>query len=244
LTLSLAGGLRATELVAGETDTVATVTSGHSLILSSGLKVRLAGITAPRWDDPFGRDAQAALAALVEGRTVSLSYGGDPRDRYNRALAQVHLLSPDGGEDVWLQAAMVRRGMARVYTWPDEQIDADTLYREEVRARERAAGLWADPAYAVRGPDPNALAQFVDSVQLVEGIVTSTADIRGRAYLNFGADYRTDFTVAVAKKHRKRFIQVDPVSLEGARVRVRGWIELTNGPMIWASHPARIEILT
>jgi endonuclease YncB( thermonuclease family) len=244
LTLSLAGGLRATELVAGETDTVATVTSGHSLILSSGLKVRLAGITAPRWDDPFGRDAQAALAALVEGRTVRLSYGGDPRDRYDRALAQVHQLSPDGGTDVWLQAALVRDGMARVYTWPDEQIDADTLYREEARARETAVGLWADPAYAVRGPDPNALAQYVDSVQLVEGIVTSTADIRGRAYLNFGADYRTDFTVAVAKKHRKRFTRVDPVSLEGARVRVRGWIELTNGPMIWASHPARIEILS
>jgi hypothetical protein len=32
--------------------------------------------------------------------------------------------------------------------------------------------------------------------------------------------------------------------LERARVRVRGWIELTNGPMIWASHPARIEILS
>lgn len=244
LALSFAGGLRATELVAGEVDTVADVTSGHSLTLASGLKVRLAGIIAPRWDDPFGREAQAALAGLVQGQTVRLSYGGDPRDRYDRALAHVHTLNPDGGEDVWLQAALIGLGMARVYTWPDEQIDARTLYQAEVTARAGARGLWIDPAYAVRGPDPNALAQFVDSVQLVEGIVTSTADIRGRAYLNFGADYRSDFTVAVAKKHRKRFSAVDPVSLEGARVRVRGWIELTNGPMIWASHPARIEILT
>lgn len=244
LTLSLAGGLRATELVAGEVDIVADVTSGHSLTLASGLKVRLAGITAPRWDDPFGRDAQAALAGLVQDKQVRLSYGGDPRDRYDRALAQVHSLRPDGGEDVWLQAALIGLGMARVYTWPDEQIDADTLYKAEMRARAQSQGLWADPAYAVRGPDPNALAQDIDTLQLVEGIVTSTADIRGRAYLNFGADYRTDFTVAVAKKHRKRFIRVDPVSLEGARVRVRGWIELTNGPMIWASHPARIETLT
>lgn len=244
LTLFLAGGLRATELVAGEVDTVADVTSGHSLTLASGLKVRLAGITAPRWDEPFGREAQAALADLVQGQKVRLSYGGDPRDRYDRALAHVHRLSPDGDEDVWLQAAMIGLGMARVYTWPDEQIDVDALYQTEADARARALGLWADPAYAVRGPNPNALAQYVDSVQLVEGIVTSTADIRGRAYLNFGADYRTDFTVAVAKKHRKRFSAVDPVSLEGARVRVRGWIELTNGPMIWASHPARIEILS
>jgi len=242
--LSLTGALRATELVAGEVGTVASVTSGHSLILASGLKVRLAGIVAPTRDDAFGAEAKAGLSALLQGRQVRLSYGGDPRDRYDRALAQVHTISADGSDDIWVQADLVRRGLARVFTWPDEQIDAETLYSAEAAARVQAQGLWADPSYAIRGPEPNALAQDVDSLQLVEGIVTSTADIRGRAYLNFGADYRSDFTVAVAKKHRKRFKAVDPVSLEGARVRVRGWIELTNGPMIWASHPARIEILS
>ena len=175
---------------------------------------------------------------------MRLSYGGDPRDRYDRALAQVHLVTDDEAQDLWVQAALVEQGLARVFTWPDEKIDAATLYAAEMRARVQGRGLWTDPAYAVRGPEPNSLAQDVDSLQLVEGIVTSTADIRGRAYLNFGADYRTDFTIAVAKKHRKRFTAVDPVSLEGARVRVRGWIELTNGPMIWASHPERIEILS
>lgn len=244
LTLSLTGALRANDRVAGEVDTVASVTSGHSLTLTSGLIVRLAGIVAPSRGDPFGREARDGLSTLVQGRQVRLSYGGDPRDRYDRALAQLHTLSPDGDEDLWVQDALVRLGLARVYTWPDEQIDAETLYASEVLSRVQAQGLWADSAYAVRGPEPNALAQFVDSLQLVEGIVTSTADVRGRAYLNFGADYRSDFTVAVAKKHRKRFKESDPVSLEGARVRVRGWVELVNGPMIWASHPARIEILS
>lgn len=228
----------------GEVDRVATVTSGHSFTLTSGLVVRLAGIVAPNRTDPFGAEAREGLRALLQGVQVRLSYGGDPRDRYDRALAQVHTLSPDGVEDIWVQDALVRLGLARVYTWPDEQIDADALYAAEGLARVQAQGLWADPAYEVRGPEPNALAQHVDSLQLVEGIVTSTADIRGRAYLNFGADYRSDFTVAVAKKHRKRFKAVDPVSLEGARIRVRGWVELTNGPMIWASHPARIEVLS
>lgn len=244
LTLSLTGALRASECVTGEVDTVASVSSGHSLTLASGLKVRLSGIVAPSWEDPFGNEARNALRNRVQGRRVRLSYGGDPRDRYDRALAQVHTLDPSGNEDVWLQAELVRLGLARVYTWPDEKIDPASLYAAEITARQQVQGLWADPVYAVRGPEPNALAQDVDSLQLVEGIVTSTADVRGRAYLNFGADYRSDFTVAVAKKHRRRFKAVDPVSLEGARVRVRGWIELTNGPMIWASHPARIEILS
>lgn len=243
-TLSLTGALHATELVAGEVDRVARVTSGHSFVLTSGLNVRLAGVVAPGRGDLFGTEAKAGLTALLQGRSVRLSYGGDPRDRYDRALAQVHTLDDDGNDDAWVQSELAQSGLVRVFTWPDELIDAQALYRAETAARVQALGLWADPAYAVRGPEPNALAQDVDSLQLVEGIVTSTADIRGRAYLNFGADYRSDFTIAVARKHRRRFNAVDPVSLEGARVRVRGWIELTNGPMIWASHPARIEILS
>ena len=240
----LSGGLKAADLVAGEVDRVADVMSGQTLTLASGLKVRLAGISVPNRTAPFGREALDALSGLVRGRTVRLFYGGDMRDRYDRALAQVHLLTPDGSEDLWVQAEMVRLGLARVFTWPDEQIDFETLYRLEQDARSKGRGLWSHAAYAVLGPEPNALAQKVDSLQLVEGIITSTADVRGRAYLNFGADYRTDFTVTVAKAHRKRFKSYDPVDLEGARVRVRGWVELINGPMIWASHPARIEVLS
>lgn len=240
----LSGGLRAADLVAGEVDRVASVTSGQTLTLASGLKVRLAGISVPKREAPFGREAHDALSGLVRGRSVRLSYGGDMRDRYDRALAQLHLLTPEGAEDFWVQAEMVRLGLARVYTWPDEQIDFEALYRLEQEARSRGRGLWSHADYSVQGPEPNALAQKVDSLQLVEGIITSTADVRGRVYLNFGADYRTDFTVTVAKAHRKRFQAYDPVDLEGARIRVRGWIELINGPMIWASHPARIEVLS
>ncbi|WP_298913457.1 thermonuclease family protein [uncultured Algimonas sp.] len=244
LALSLAGAMRASDLTAGETGRVAAVTSGQTFTLDSGLRVKLAGIAAPRRAQSWGREAHEGLAGLLRGRRVRLSYGGDSRDRYDRALAQVHTLSADGSEDLWVQAELVRLGLARVYTWPDEYIDHAPLYRIETEARARDRGLWSDASYGVRDPEPNALAQHVDSLQLVEGIVTSTADVRGRAYLNFGADYRTDFTVAVAKKHRKRFTAYDPVSLEGARVRVRGWVELINGPMIWASHPARIEVLS
>ena len=240
----LSGSLRAADMVVGETERVASVSNGQTLTLQSGLKVRLAGLAVPKRDEPWGREAREVLSSLVSGRTVQLSYGGDMRDRYDRALAQIHTLGADGNEDLWVQLELVRLGLARVYTWPEEQIDAQSLYSVEREARSKGRGVWGHDAYAVRGPEPNALAQHVDSLQIVEGIVTSTADVRGRAYLNFGADYRTDFTIAVAKKHRKRFKEYDPVSLEGARVRVRGWIELINGPMIWVSHPERIEILS
>lgn len=238
----------------GETGQVARVIDGDSFVMrladESELSVRLSAVQAPRtaqraqkaW--PYAKEAKAGLAAIIQGRRVQLFYGGESRDRFGRAVAQVHTVDGRGAPDLWVQGELVRLGLVRVYSWKGELADMEALYGFENQARDRSRGLWADPTYAVRKPDPDPLAQDVDSWQIIEGVVTSTADVRGRIYLNFGADYRTDFTVAIAKKNVKRFDEIKPVELSGARVRVRGWIEMINGPMIWLDHPGRLEILS
>ena len=240
----------------GETGRVVRIVDGDSFVLAldggegEELSVRLSAIQAPRtaqraaraW--PYAYEAKAGLSALIKGRTVQLFYGGETRDRFGRAVAQVYTLDKTGKADLWVQGEMIRLGLARVYSWKGELADMAALYDLEAQARDRSRGLWASEFYAVRKPDPDPLAQYVDSLQIIEGIITSTADIRGRIYLNFGADYRTDFTIAIAKKNAKRFAAINPIGLTGARVRVRGWIELINGPMIWLDHPGRLEILT
>ncbi len=239
---------------AGETGRVVRIIDGDSFVLArdtgEDLSVRLSAIQAPRtaqraaraW--PYAPEARAGLSALTEGRSVQLYYGGETRDRFGRAVAQVYTLDSFGQRDLWVQGELVRLGLARVYSWKGEMADMDALYALETQARDRGRGLWTHSFYAVRKPDPDPLAQYVDSLQIIEGVVTSTADVRGRIYLNFGADYRTDFTIAIAKKNVKRFASVDPLSLTGARVRVRGWVELINGPMIWLDHPGRLEVLS
>ena len=238
---------------AGEAGRVSRIIDGDSFVLAletgEELSVRLATVQAPMtaqraaqaW--PYASESKAGLTALIKGRDVQLYYGGERRDRYGRVIAQVYTLDSHGESDLWVQGEMVRLGLARVFSWKGELADMAALYALETEARRRSRGLWTDPFYEVRKPDPDPLAQYVDSLQIVEGIITSTADVRGRIYLNFGADYKTDFTIAIAKKHAKQFAAIDPVSLTGARVRVRGWIELINGPMIWLDHPGRLEIL-
>lgn len=240
--------------VAGEIGRVKRVIDGDSFVISqtddTELSVRLASVQAPRLGQraqkawPYAPESKAGLSALILGRQVQLYYGGERRDRYGRAVAQVHTLDKKDQTDLWVQGEMLRLGLVRVFTWTGELSDIETLYALETEAREKARGIWTDPFYAVRRPDPDPLAQYVDSLQIVEGIVTSTADVRGRVYLNFGSDYRTDFTIAIAKKNAKRFAAIDPLGLTGARVRVRGWIEMTNGPMIWLDHPGRLEVLS
>jgi len=240
---------------------VSRVISGNSFELETGLKVRLAGITAPKRNrlgkagpqtpdqaldetSLYGQ-ARLALEDLVRERDIGLAYKDGEFDRYGRAIAQVFVMGAKGEEEIWVQEEMVTTGHARVYSWADSVHKTQYLYTHEQEARAAKRGMWAEPAYNVRSTDPNVLAQYVDSVQIVEGIIISTADVRGRVYLNFGSDYKTDFTVTIAKKHRKKFeaVGLDPLSLEGARIRVRGWVELYNGPVIWIDHPERIELL-
>ena len=92
---------------------------------------------------------------------------------------------------------------------------------------------------------PKPLRATAGTFQIVEGVVKS-ADVRGgRAYLNFGADWRTDFTATISPADMKLFRAsgIDPRRLAGKRVRVRGWIQSLNGPEIEIAEPEQIEVL-
>ena len=89
------------------------------------------------------------------------------------------------------------------------------------------------------------LSQKLGTFQLIEGRVLDAAKVKGTVYLNFGADWRTDFTISIPREALKLFEVdgVDPLSLIGESVRVRGWLIKRNGPMIRAKHPKQIELL-
>ena len=67
----------------------------------------------------------------------------------------------------------------------------------------------------------------------------SVGEGAGRVYLNLARDWKSDFTIAVARKDVSAFTAegVDLKALAGKRVRVRGWIIGRNGPMIEATNP-------
>lgn len=222
---------------------VVAVTDGDTVTLAGGAEVRLVGIQAPKlplgragfaaW--PLAEEAKAAAEALCLNREVRLDYGGRAVDRYGRLLAQLH--TADG---VWVQGAMLERGMARVYTFADNRTLAAEMLAREASARAARRGIWADPFYAVRRADDPARIPR-DRFELVEGTVRAAAVVRGRGYLNFGADRRTDFTATIAPRALKSFAAID--TYRGRTIRVRGWVESRDGPMIEATHPEQIEIL-
>ena len=234
------------ELVTGKSGRVSEIVDGDTLVLEDGTQVRLVGIQAPKL--PLGRPgfeawpladaAKAALGNIALGARVTLSYGGLRIDRHGRALAHLH-----DGNGLWLQGELLRRGLARVYSFRDNRALIAEMLALEAVARAARRGIWDHPFYAVRAAQPPELE--IDRFTLVEGLVVAVAIVRKRAYLNFGADWKTDFTISIAPRDRRLFERegIDLEALEGRVVRVRGWVESWNGPMIKVTHPEQIEVL-
>jgi endonuclease YncB( thermonuclease family) len=233
-------------LPAQSTASVVEVIDGDTVRLDDDREVRLVGIQAPKL--PLGRRgftewplagaAQAELAALTAGKRVALHYGGAGEDRHGRLLA--HLTTGDGA--LWVQGEMLKAGLARVYSFPDNRALVADMLALEREARAARRGIWANGYYRIRKPEETP--RDIETFQIVEGRVLQVAMTRDRSYLNFGPDYRTDFTVAIARRDLKLFERsLDVTTLEGKTVRVRGWLKSINGPMIEATHPEQIEVL-
>lgn len=225
----------------GEEGQIVSIEDGLTVTISTpegSLEVRLAEIDSPLDFVPFDNPG-----ALI-GQPARLEYRGLQRDRYSRALA--HLFLTNDGE-IWLQADLVSRGRARVLSYHDNNQASTELLALERQARAAELGMWGDQRFAVRDTHPDGLAQDLGSIQVVEGRVLDVTELpAGPVYINFGMDYRTDFTVRIEAAHLPRFdaANFDLAALQGQRVRVRGWLHEQNGPMMRIDHPARFEVLS
>jgi micrococcal nuclease len=109
--------------------------------------VRYIGIDTPETvkpDTPVqcgGPEAHEANERLVGGRTVTLRFDAERRDVYGRLLAYVYL-RPAGGHPLFVNAELVRRGLARTLTIPPNDSFASLFARLAARAGAAGRGLW------------------------------------------------------------------------------------------------------
>lgn len=240
----------AAEAPTKETVRVVEVIDGDTLVidrdLGPGRQVRLQGVMAPKpfpdgsqpWIVPYAEAARLALSQLASGRTVTLQLPPQPVNRYGQLVAQV---KRDDG--LWLQGDMLHRGLVRVHTQPNDPERAAEMLKLEDKARRGRLGLWAEPRYAVRTPEN--VGDDIATYQVVEGKVLRVARVKSQVYLNFGEDWRRDFTISVPARLFSRMLRngLDLMTLEGRTVRVHGWINERNGPEIELTHPEQLEVV-
>ncbi len=246
MVLGASGALAAAPPCAGDIEighaNIMRVERNGVLVMTDGRALHLEGIRLPAAQDrapqAIADEAFNALNTLAKGQVLEARAVYPKEDRYDRVRAQV--FTPDG---TWLQIEMLKRGLARVDTAPDRGECYSEFYDAERQARHAVLGLWALPEFAIRTPEN--VGADVGTFQVVMGWVKATGVNDGRVYLNFGADWRTDFTVTISQEDMKTFrhMGVDPLLYQGKLIIVRGIVQSLNGPEIEVGNPKQIELV-
>ena len=236
LALSACGGPGLDQLAAGPMGVVTEVRSGDAVVLQGGQVVRLAGVEAPKGEDPFAAQARDDLARLVLGQRVQTMFGGARQDAYGRVLAHLKRVK-DGG---WVEQALLRAGDVRVHTYPDNRALARPMLDEEARARIARRGLWALPQYQVRLPDEAAAKPF--GFQLVEGRVVSAP--QGDGGVRIDLERWVEAEVPRGAEGVFAGAGVNLQDLPGKLVRIRCLMRPGSGEgLLKLDHPEQIEVL-
>lgn len=129
----------------GESAVVERIVDGDTLVLTSGVKVRLIGVDTPETKKPgspvecFGPQASDfTTSAVGPGTAVTLVYDAERLDRYGRTLVYLYRTS----DDLFLNLALVRDGFAQVATFPPNIAHVEEFLDAQRQARDEARGLW------------------------------------------------------------------------------------------------------
>jgi endonuclease YncB( thermonuclease family) len=238
-----------TELKQAATARVDKVIDGQTVLMTDGKIVRLLGIDYPfmAGDTEGGPSilGKAMLELLLPKGKEVLLYQNKSRERgrLNRmGHSLAHLVIKD--RDEWVNGALVSRGLAWTATDATNPAMAAQLYALEDAARKAQKGLWSkDSPFGLLTPET--AAQGNGTFRVIEGTVNRAATSKNNLYLNFGSDWRKDFTVMVTPAIRKGLAKkgVDAMALAGRKIRVRGWLREWNGPFMELETPERLEVL-
>lgn len=126
----------------GEYAEVTKIIDGDTIWVQLGdesFKVRYIGLNAPEVgenEQPFGREATEFNRQLVEDQTVYLVKDVSETDKYDRLLRYVFV------GDVFVNAELVRAGLAKAAKYPPDTHYADLLFDIQDDARATGLGIW------------------------------------------------------------------------------------------------------
>ena len=217
------------------------VIDATTLAAKGGRIIRLSEIYIP----PYAKDAEKQAVLWLKdnilGKQVRLYLTRDnTRGRRNRFDYEMAHMERDDG--LWVQASLINRGLAisfpSAFTYEMSRILLD--YEQDARAEKR--GLWAEEMTVLTA---ETVKEHINSFQIVEGKSYSASSKNNTIYINFTRDWKSDFTIRIKKEHRIEFSRsgMNPLKLGGKTIRIRGYVEDYNGPMMTATHPSQIEVL-
>jgi len=118
---------------------VIKVIDGDTITIEGGYRVRYIGIDTPETypeTEAYGLEALEVNRSLVEGKYVRLERDVSETDKYGRLLRYVYV------GDIFVNAYLVRQGMARAVAYPPDTKHQDYLEQMEREAINADRGIW------------------------------------------------------------------------------------------------------
>jgi micrococcal nuclease len=223
------------------------VIDGDTVKLANGQLLRYLGIDTPEvrikkgtifeYDpQPFSLESKEFNRALVENKFVRIEFDVEKYDRYGRILGYCFV------GDSFVNARLLAEGYAVLSTRPPNVKYTDVFLQEQLNARGNKMGLWG--VYETIGVDE--ADDFINQIRTVRGRVLDTYNSHKAVFLNFGPDYKTDFTVVIfndcVRFFRDAGIEPD-IFYKGKVVEISGRIKAYNGPEIIVCIPQQIQVV-
>jgi len=232
LVLLISAGAAAVAGVQLETK-VDYVVDGDTIVISGGEKVRLVGIDAPEKGEKYARHSKRKLDQLA-GRTVNLNLC-EEKDVYGRYLGVLSIK----GENV--NMALLEEGLAVPMLIPPcgKSVASDVLAASG-RALIARIGIYSQASFeTVRHENAG---EHIGETAVIRGRILNLHKGRKAWHLNFGKDWKTDFTAVLFREARFRFqaLGLNPEDLVGSEVLVLGKVKEYNGPEIVIRGPEQI----
>ncbi|MGH1398972.1 MAG: thermonuclease family protein [Alphaproteobacteria bacterium] len=226
---------------------VIEVVDANTLLLGDGRIARLSGIDVPANEDFSVSEWQVAARNILRDMLLAqrVQLYQTPKKDWGRTNRMGHHLMhvERMGDKAWVQGTLLKLGLARVKTEQRTPEMAAEMLALEAAARAEKLGLWAEERFKILTPEEagGAIGRFA----IVEGDVQSVTLNKNRIFINFGANWRDDFTVTLDSAARRAFNKagIDPMNWGNKRIRARGYLKAINGASMGVDHIAAIEVL-
>ncbi|WP_342360369.1 hypothetical protein [Terrarubrum flagellatum] len=226
---------------------ISEVTEFGDLKLSDGRLGRLAdldlgvdSIAAGRWPAHV-----SAIRQVLSGLHGKVDEAGAFPDRWGRLPLRISVVA-EGNAARSAHALLVEKGLARIWPLGEQDSCAGSLLKIESEARQKALGLWREPGSRLLKSDEIAAIQaMAGRFVIIEGRVVSVGERPRRIYLNFGRDFRRDFTATLSPRTAKLLEKagITPSSLRGQIIRVRGMVAARRAPAIEITSAGQLEVV-
>jgi endonuclease YncB( thermonuclease family) len=222
---------------------VLRVIDGATIELKGGGLARYIGIDCPEtrrktengWikaSDPYGEEAKQLNEALVSGKVLRCESDIQPKDKYNRLL--LYCFVKDGDTEQFVQAELLRQGLAYLYTFPPNVKYVDILVAALKEARENHRGIWSKDLLI----SSSRARDFIGQRKMVEGIVKKARSAKRLVRLEMEG-----ISIIIFEKDLQVFFDngISPAEFyRGKSLKVFGLIKEYKGePEIIISHPAQ-----